>query len=216
MTIESNISSTPARGLLANIGGIDNTSVALTTWNSVSHSPCFLPHFSLSGLSSCFDLFERISVSFAASVCLRFLVDITVDVHNSNNHDESWPNFIGIFPRSLVLVHGEQYKLLKSCIKYTKYTQASPKVLVQILITGTRILGKAFFEAGRQAVKSELSQNLSFPFHSQFTCRCEALTTGCFEQWCYWGRKCYYKFNDGPINTATSHDHRRSKLDSKR
>lgn len=34
--------------------------------------------------------------------------------------------------------------------------QASPKVLVQILVTGTRILGKAFFEAGRQAVKSLL------------------------------------------------------------
>lgn len=31
---------------------------------------------------------------------------------------------------------------------------ASPKILVQILITGTRILGKAFFEAGRQAVKN--------------------------------------------------------------
>ncbi|KAF8161046.1 Pam16-domain-containing protein [Crassisporium funariophilum] len=31
---------------------------------------------------------------------------------------------------------------------------ASPKVLVQIFITGSRILGKAFFEAGRQAVKN--------------------------------------------------------------
>jgi len=31
---------------------------------------------------------------------------------------------------------------------------ASPKILVQILITGTRILGKAVFEAGRQAVKN--------------------------------------------------------------
>ncbi|GLB37134.1 putative pam16 [Lyophyllum shimeji] len=31
---------------------------------------------------------------------------------------------------------------------------ASPKVLVQILVTGTRILGKAFYEAGRQAVKN--------------------------------------------------------------
>ncbi|KAF5385753.1 hypothetical protein D9615_002482 [Tricholomella constricta] len=31
---------------------------------------------------------------------------------------------------------------------------SSPKVLIQILITGSRILGKAFFEAGRQAVKN--------------------------------------------------------------
>ncbi|KAG6842119.1 hypothetical protein C0991_002773, partial [Blastosporella zonata] len=31
---------------------------------------------------------------------------------------------------------------------------SSPKVLVQIFITGSRILGKAFFEAGRQAVKN--------------------------------------------------------------
>ncbi|KAF8647129.1 hypothetical protein AX16_006960 [Volvariella volvacea WC 439] len=31
---------------------------------------------------------------------------------------------------------------------------ASPKVLIQIAITGTRILGKAFLEAGRQAVKN--------------------------------------------------------------
>jgi mitochondrial import inner membrane translocase subunit TIM16 len=32
--------------------------------------------------------------------------------------------------------------------------KASPKILIQILITGTQILGKAFLEAGRQAVKS--------------------------------------------------------------
>jgi len=31
---------------------------------------------------------------------------------------------------------------------------SSPKALVQILITGSRILGKAFFEAGRQAIKN--------------------------------------------------------------
>ncbi|KAF8813577.1 protein transporter [Phlegmacium glaucopus] len=31
---------------------------------------------------------------------------------------------------------------------------SSPKALIQILITGSRILGKAFFEAGRQAVKN--------------------------------------------------------------
>jgi import inner membrane translocase subunit TIM16 len=31
---------------------------------------------------------------------------------------------------------------------------SSPKVLVQIFTTGTRILGKAFYEAGRQAVKN--------------------------------------------------------------
>ncbi|KAG6816972.1 hypothetical protein H0H87_001287 [Tephrocybe sp. NHM501043] len=31
---------------------------------------------------------------------------------------------------------------------------SSPKVLVQIFITGSRILGKAFLEAGRQAVKN--------------------------------------------------------------
>lgn len=31
---------------------------------------------------------------------------------------------------------------------------SSPKAFVQILITGSRILGKAFFEAGRQAVKN--------------------------------------------------------------
>ncbi|KAF8622344.1 hypothetical protein AX15_007077 [Amanita polypyramis BW_CC] len=31
---------------------------------------------------------------------------------------------------------------------------SSPRVLIQILTTGTRILGKAFFEAGRQAVKN--------------------------------------------------------------
>ncbi|KAF8200867.1 Pam16-domain-containing protein, partial [Pholiota molesta] len=31
------------------------------------------------------------------------------------------------------------------------------KVLVQIFVTGTRILGKAFFEAGRQAVKNAKS-----------------------------------------------------------
>ncbi|KAF8973322.1 Pam16-domain-containing protein [Flammula alnicola] len=31
---------------------------------------------------------------------------------------------------------------------------SSPKVVVQILLTGTRILGKAFWEAGRQAVKN--------------------------------------------------------------
>ncbi|KAF5370558.1 hypothetical protein D9758_001837 [Tetrapyrgos nigripes] len=31
---------------------------------------------------------------------------------------------------------------------------ASPRILVQILVTGTRILGKAFLEAGRQAVKN--------------------------------------------------------------
>ncbi|KNZ80481.1 Mitochondrial import inner membrane translocase subunit tim-16, partial [Termitomyces sp. J132] len=35
---------------------------------------------------------------------------------------------------------------------------SSPKVLVQILITGTRILGKAFYEAGRQAVKNAKHQ----------------------------------------------------------
>ncbi|EIN11628.1 hypothetical protein PUNSTDRAFT_61904 [Punctularia strigosozonata HHB-11173 SS5] len=32
--------------------------------------------------------------------------------------------------------------------------QASPRVLVQIATTGARILGKAFYEAGRQAVKN--------------------------------------------------------------
>ncbi|KAJ7462203.1 Pam16-domain-containing protein [Mycena galericulata] len=31
---------------------------------------------------------------------------------------------------------------------------ASPKVIIQILISSTRILGKAFLEAGRQAVKN--------------------------------------------------------------
>ncbi|ESK88456.1 mitochondrial import inner membrane translocase subunit tim16 [Moniliophthora roreri MCA 2997] len=31
---------------------------------------------------------------------------------------------------------------------------ASPRVLVQIILTGTKILGKAFLEAGRQAVKN--------------------------------------------------------------
>ncbi|KZT40524.1 hypothetical protein SISSUDRAFT_963073, partial [Sistotremastrum suecicum HHB10207 ss-3] len=31
---------------------------------------------------------------------------------------------------------------------------SSPKVIVQILITGTQIFGKALFEAGRQAVKN--------------------------------------------------------------
>ncbi|TFK44644.1 Pam16-domain-containing protein [Crucibulum laeve] len=31
---------------------------------------------------------------------------------------------------------------------------SSPKILVQIFVTGTRILGKAFYEAGRQAVKN--------------------------------------------------------------
>ncbi|EIM82920.1 uncharacterized protein STEHIDRAFT_133717 [Stereum hirsutum FP-91666 SS1] len=31
---------------------------------------------------------------------------------------------------------------------------SSPKVLIQILITGSRILGKAFYEAGRQAAKN--------------------------------------------------------------
>ncbi|KAG6813641.1 hypothetical protein H0H92_008878 [Tricholoma furcatifolium] len=31
---------------------------------------------------------------------------------------------------------------------------SSPKAIVQILITGSRILGKAFYEAGRQAVKN--------------------------------------------------------------
>lgn len=40
-------------------------------------------------------------------------------------------------------------------------SQASPKVLVQIFVTGSRILGKAFFEAGRQAVKSAFSRLLS-------------------------------------------------------
>ncbi|KAJ4468184.1 hypothetical protein J3R30DRAFT_1682557 [Lentinula aciculospora] len=31
---------------------------------------------------------------------------------------------------------------------------SSPRAIIQILITGTRILGKAFFEAGRQAAKN--------------------------------------------------------------
>ncbi|KAJ3571762.1 hypothetical protein NP233_g3535 [Leucocoprinus birnbaumii] len=31
---------------------------------------------------------------------------------------------------------------------------SSPKAIVQIFLTGSRILGKAFFEAGRQAVKN--------------------------------------------------------------
>ncbi|KAJ6593822.1 Pam16-domain-containing protein [Mycena capillaripes] len=31
---------------------------------------------------------------------------------------------------------------------------SSPKLIVQILLTSTRILGKAFYEAGRQAVKN--------------------------------------------------------------
>ncbi|KAK2467766.1 hypothetical protein APHAL10511_000061 [Amanita phalloides] len=31
---------------------------------------------------------------------------------------------------------------------------SSPRVLIQILVTGSRILGKAFFEAGKQAVKN--------------------------------------------------------------
>ncbi|KAJ7594853.1 hypothetical protein C8J56DRAFT_927784 [Mycena floridula] len=31
---------------------------------------------------------------------------------------------------------------------------SSPRILVQILVVGARILGKAFFEAGRQAVKN--------------------------------------------------------------
>ncbi|KAF9478635.1 protein transporter [Pholiota conissans] len=34
---------------------------------------------------------------------------------------------------------------------------ASPKAVVQILLTGTKILGKAFYEAGRQAVKNAKS-----------------------------------------------------------
>ncbi|KAK0241879.1 hypothetical protein EDD85DRAFT_763328 [Armillaria nabsnona] len=40
---------------------------------------------------------------------------------------------------------------------YTAYylqTQSSPRAIIQILLTSTRILGKAFFEAGRQAVKN--------------------------------------------------------------
>ncbi|KAH8828294.1 hypothetical protein DL96DRAFT_1602596, partial [Flagelloscypha sp. PMI_526] len=34
---------------------------------------------------------------------------------------------------------------------------ASPKALIQILVTGTRIVGKAFLEGGRQAVKNAKS-----------------------------------------------------------
>ncbi|KAH9485352.1 Mitochondrial import inner membrane translocase subunit tim16 [Psilocybe cubensis] len=34
---------------------------------------------------------------------------------------------------------------------------ASPKAIIQIFITGTRILGKAFWEAGRQAAKNARS-----------------------------------------------------------
>ena len=32
--------------------------------------------------------------------------------------------------------------------------QSAPKIIIQILITGTQIFGKALLEAGRQAAKS--------------------------------------------------------------
>jgi hypothetical protein len=34
--------------------------------------------------------------------------------------------------------------------------QSSPRALVQVVIVGAQILGKAFLEAGRQAARSEL------------------------------------------------------------
>lgn len=32
--------------------------------------------------------------------------------------------------------------------------QSAPKIIVQLVVTGAQILGKAFYEAGKQAVKS--------------------------------------------------------------
>lgn len=47
--------------------------------------------------------------------------------------------------------------------------QSAPKIIIQILITGTQIFGKALLEAARQAAKSasthvELSRRLRAPF----------------------------------------------------
>jgi hypothetical protein len=41
-------------------------------------------------------------------------------------------------------------------LSYALY-QSSPRALVQVVIVGAQILGKAFLEAGRQAARSELS-----------------------------------------------------------
>ncbi|KAF8906582.1 Pam16-domain-containing protein [Gymnopilus junonius] len=37
------------------------------------------------------------------------------------------------------------------------FIRSSPRAIIQIFITGTRILGKAFYEAGRQAAKNATS-----------------------------------------------------------
>lgn len=40
-------------------------------------------------------------------------------------------------------------------------SQSAPRAIIQILITGTQIFGKALYAAGTQAVKSTLSPKVS-------------------------------------------------------
>ncbi len=53
-------------------------------------------------------------------------------------------------------------------VAYYLQTQSSPRAIIQILLTSTRILGKAFFEAGRQAVKSMNDHSHVFAFVMHF------------------------------------------------
>lgn len=71
MSIESSISSTPPRGLLANTGGIDTVSAVRTTENSeAARALPFLSFFAL----SFFDFLEACAGVSRASGCLRLFV----------------------------------------------------------------------------------------------------------------------------------------------
>jgi hypothetical protein len=54
--------------------------------------------------------------------------------------------------------------------------QSAPKIIAQILIIGGRIVGKALYEAGRQAVKSQFSSSFdSAEYIRTGLCLCHSL-----------------------------------------
>lgn len=54
-------------------------------------------------------------------------------------------------PKFQVLTHTRAFRFFR---RLSLISMSSPRVIVQIFLTGSRILGKAFLEAGRQAVKN--------------------------------------------------------------
>jgi hypothetical protein len=137
MTIESSISSTPTSGLAANTGGTDSTRDALTTRNSDLELR---------------DSFRLFAVERRAVDSFRFFDGALIVVVSPGKRRWSGPraDLPLVFPT--LTMASPSFRSFTNNFKF--FSQSSPKAIVQIFITGTRILGKAFWEASKQAVKS--------------------------------------------------------------